>query len=328
MFVSYAFYLPTKWILAPLIMDVLLGDPAWLPHPIRLMGRLIAFGEGRLCTGAPGRDLIAGALLVVAVLLLSATSTWFMIVGLQTISPSLGVVAAVLVAWTTLAVRGLNDAAFAVERHLQSNDEESARLEIRSLVGRDTSVLDRAGLLRAAVESVAENSSDGVIAPLLFLFLAGPVGAVTYKAINTLDSMIGYKDAHHLYFGRCAARLDDFVNLVPARFTALCIAAAAALLKGSGGESLRMCVSDARKHESPNAGYPEAAMAGALGVELGGDAYYGGELEHWPRLGNGKTALNIAALHDSRILMWIATAIALSMATALRLFILGVGMMR
>jgi adenosylcobinamide-phosphate synthase len=156
---------------------------------------------------------------------------------------------------------------------------------------------------------------------MLFLFLAGPVGAVSYKAINTLDSMVGYKDAHYLYFGRCAARLDDIANLVPARLTALCIAAAAGLLTGKGLESLRTCFADARKHESPNAGYPEAAMAGALGVELGGDAYYGGELEHRPRLGNGKAALDVPALHTSRILMWIATAMALAVVTALRWFI-------
>jgi adenosylcobinamide-phosphate synthase len=319
--VSYEFYLPTKFIFIAVIVDVVLGDPVWFPHPVRLIGRIITYGERRLHTGVPWQDVIGGALLVVGVLILSAAATSLLIVGLETISWLLGALAAVLVAWTTLAARALNDAALGVERHLESNDEDSARRQIRALVGRDTAVLDRAGLVRAAVESVAENSSDGMIAPMLFLFLAGPVGAVAYKAINTLDSMVGYKDAHYLYFGRCAARLDDIANLVPARLTALCIAAAAGLLTGKGLESLRTCFADARKHESPNAGYPEAAMAGALGVELGGDAYYGGELEHRPRLGNGKAALDISALHTSRILMWIAIAMALAVVTALRWFI-------
>ena len=318
---NYAFYLPTKFIFTAVIMDVVLGDPVWLPHPVRLIGRVITSGERRLHTGVPRQDVIGGALLVVGVLILSIAATWLLIVGLETISWLLGALAAVLIAWTTLAAHALNDAALGVERHLESNDEDSARRQIRALVGRDTAVLDRAGLVRAAVESVAENSSDGVIAPMLFLFLAGPVGAVAYKAINTLDSMVGYKDAHYLYFGKCAARLDDIANLVPARLTALCIAAAAGLLTGSGLESLRTCFADGHKHESPNAGYPEAAMAGALGVELGGDAYYGGELEHRPRLGNGKAALDIAALHTSRSLMWIATAMALAVLTALRWFI-------
>lgn len=317
--VSYAFHLPTKFILAALVLDIVWADPQWLPHPISLIGCAIAYGERRLRTGNPGRDLMSGALLVIGVVTLTMAMSWVLIAALQAINWRLGALAATFIAWTTLAARGLNDAALAVERCLRSNDEGSARREIRALVGRDPDTLDHPGLVRAAIESVAENSSDGVIAPLLFLFLGGPVGALAYKAINTFDSMVGYKDPRYFYFGKFAARLDDIANLLPARLTAVSIALAAALLTGRARESLRACVVDAHKHESPNAGYPEAAMAGALGVELGGDASYGGELEHRARLGRAEVPLSIAALRTSRILMWLATALVLALGIVLRL---------
>lgn len=259
-----------------------------------------------------------GAWLVISVMIVTVTASWGLIAGLQAIIWPLGALAATLIAWTTLAARGLNDAALAVERRLRSNDVASARREIRALVGRDPDILDHTALVRAAIESVAENLSDGVVAPLLFLFIGGPVSALAYKAINTLDSTIGYRDTRYFYFGRFAARLDDIANLLPARLTAVSIAIAAALVTGRGLESLRVCIADAHKHESPNAGYPEAAMAGALGVELGGDAYYGGELEHRPRLGRGEASPDIAALRTSRTLMWIATALVLTAGIVLR----------
>jgi adenosylcobinamide-phosphate synthase len=317
--VGYAFHLPAKFILAAVVLDIVCGDLPWLPHPVSLIGRAITFGERRLYTGSPSRDLVGGTFLVIAVVMLAVGASWALIAALQAINWLLGALAATLIAWTTLAARGLNDAALAVERCLRCNDVGSARREIRALVGRDPDTLDQSGLVRAAIESVAENSSDGVIAPLLFLFIGGPVSALAYKAINTLDSMVGYRDARYLYFGRFAARLDDIANLVPARVTAVSIALATALLTGRARESLRACIADARKHESPNAGYPEAAMAGALGVELGGDAYYGGKLEHRPRFGRAEAPLNLAALRTSRVLMWLAAALVLAVCIVLRL---------
>ena len=315
---SYAIHLPTRLIIVAVILDVLFGDPRWLPHPVSFIGRVITFGENRLHRGNPSRDLFNGAVLAIGVVMLVIATAWALIAGLQLIDWRLGALAATLIAWSTLAARGLNDAALAVERRLRSNDESSARREIRSLVGRDPDTLDHDGLVRAAIESVAENASDGVVAPLLFLFVGGPAAALTYKAINTLDSMMGYKDARYFYFGRFAARLDDFANLLPARLTAVSIACAAGLITGRMRQSFRVCVADAGKHESPNAGYPEAAMAGALGVELGGDAYYGGELERRPRLGRALAPLDVTALRTSRILMWIAMVLVLALATALR----------
>jgi adenosylcobinamide-phosphate synthase len=319
--VSYAFYLPAPLIVVAVILDVLWGDPPWFPHPVRLIGRAIIFGERVLRTGDPKRDLFGGALLVISVIALSAIAAWVAVSAIEAISLSLGGLVAVLIASTSLAARSLNDAALVVEQHLSSGDEKSARRDIRALVGRDTESLDYTGLIRAAIESVGENISDGIIAPLFFLFIGGPVAAMAYKAINTLDSMIGYKDSRYFDFGRFAARLDDAANLIPARLTAVSIAVAAALSTGRGLESLRTFLSDASQHESPNAGYPEAAMAGALGVELGGNAYYDGELESRPRMGFPHITLDVAALRTSRILMWIATALILTIFFVLRFMV-------
>jgi adenosylcobinamide-phosphate synthase len=316
--VNWAFYLPTRFIVAAAILDVVAGDPDWLPHPVRFIGRAITFGERRLRCGTRLRDFAGGALLVIAIVTLTAAAGWVVVAALQAANWLPGALAATFIAWTTLAARSLNDAVLAVERCLYRNDEDSARREIRALVGRDAEALDRSGLIRAAIESAAENSSDGVIAPLLFLFVGGPVAAIAYKAINTLDSMVGYKDARYLYFGRVAARLDDLANLVPARVTALAIAASAAIVNGRGRKSLRACAADARKHESPNAGYPEAAMAGALGIELGGEAFYGGAIETRPRMGFAEVPLDPAALRTARILMWTAAAMVITAAAVAR----------
>ncbi len=307
---SYAFYLPAPMILAAVALDVTCGDPDWLPHPVRLIGQAIAVADRRFHTGQPRTDLMGGALVSMGVIGVSALTSWTLIALLERVNSYAGALAAILIAWTTLAARGLDQAAHNVERHLQAEDDGSARQAIRALVGRDPERLDRRGLIGAAIESLAENCSDGFVAPLLFLVVAGPVGAISYKAINTLDSMIGYRDDRYLYFGRVAARLDDLVNLLPARLTAASIALAASLVTGRGLESARICMRDAWKHASPNAGYPEAAMAGALGIELGGDAFYAGELEHRPRLGNGEVSIELRTLHSARMLVWSADAIA------------------
>jgi adenosylcobinamide-phosphate synthase len=320
--VSYAFYLPAPLIVVAVTLDVFCGDPRWFPHPVRLIGRAVTCGEGFLRTGISVRDLVNGAILVVLVVALTIATVWVVVSAPAAISSRLSGVVAILIAWTTIAARNLNDAALAIERDLRSGDESAARRDIRALVGRDPDVLDRDGLIRATIESVAENTSDGIVAPLLLLLVGGPVGAMAYKAINTLDSMIGYRDSRYLYFGRVAARLDDLANLIPARLSALSITGAAAIMTERGSESLRTFLSDARKHQSPNAGYPEAAMAGALGLELGGDAYYGGELEPRPRMGFPHVRPDIEALRTSRFLMWLATALILTVGILVRLIVI------
>ena len=156
---------------------------------------------------------------------------------------------------------------------------------------------------------MAENSSDGVIAPLLYLFMGGPAAAMAYKAINTLDSMIGHTDSRYLYFGRCAARMDDFANLIPARLSAGCLVAAAAILRQRPMDALRVCRADARRHPSPNAGFPEAAMAGALGVQLGGAAIYDGEMETRAAAGSAhRRPVNVTDIATARRMLWVQTA--------------------
>ena len=279
---------------------------------------MIARGERLLYTGRSRDDLLTGWVLCIGVVTGAGGVAWLVVAGALKLNLYLGVVVSVLIGWTTLAARGLDDAARAVEYHLRFADEISARRAIRALVGRDSERLDRDGLLKAAIESIAENCSDGFVAPLLFLVVAGPVGAVIYKAINTLDSMVGYRNAKYLYFGRASARLDDVANFVPARFAALAIGLAAAFVTRQTVRSIKTSCSDGHRHESLNAGYPEAAMAGALSIELGGDAFYEGELEHHAHLGTVTRSVDLGALRSARSIMWTACGIALVVMLALR----------
>ena len=303
------FYLPTAAILAALALDFALGDPGWLPHPVRLIGRAVMLGEARLHCGRSRPDFRRGALLSIAVVTTTALAAWILIASCAAVARWLGLAAAILLSWTTFALKGLDAAAGSVEQALAAGRDDLARAAMPALVGRDSTALDREAMVRATVESVAENCSDGVVAPMFFLFLGGPVAALAYKAINTLDSMVGYRDQRYLHFGCFAARLDDAANLVPARLTALCLIAAAAAHFRRGGPALRACHADARKHASPNAGYPEATMAGALGIELGGEAVYAGEIEHRARLGRAERAPTLGDIAAARRLLRATTAI-------------------
>jgi adenosylcobinamide-phosphate synthase len=304
-----AFYLPAPLIFAALALDALAGDPPWLPHPVVLIGLAISWGDHHLRNAQPRTDFLNGLVLAACVTTIAAGAAWVTIALWGLASHWLSSLAAVLVAWTTLAMRGLDDAAKTVELSLRRDDENAARVAMPALAGRDPDKLDRVGMIYATVESIAENLSDGIIAPLLFLFVGGPATAMAYKAINTLDSMIGYRDERYLYFGRAAARIDDAANYLPARLSAACIAAASAFTTGRLRPALRTCLADARKHLSPNAGFPEAAMAGALGVQLGGEAIYGGEVEHRAVLGSAERELTVEDIAVARNILRVATAI-------------------
>ena len=308
---SIAFHISTPLIFAAVVLDWFLGDPAWLPHPVRLIGAATAAGERRLWRGEPARDLRNGALLTAAVVLGAGAAVYLALAISAQVGKFFALSAALAVAWTTLSLKGLDAAAAQVERALDEGDLEGARRAMPALVGRDPETLDRDGIVRAAVESVAENACDGVIAPLLFLAAGGPAAAMAYKAINTLDSMIGHRDERYLYFGRCAARLDDLANYVPARITALCIAAAGGLRSARARQALAAVIADACRHPSPNAGYPEAALAGALGIQLGGPAVYGGEIEERPRLGVAERAPTAQDIRAARAMLYIAARLCL-----------------
>ena len=306
---SYAFHLSTPEILAASALDVFLGDPKWLPHPVVIIGRIAGELEKTMWRNDQEGNIWRGAALVFFVLSIAAAITLLIVTTLTRIAWWLGAAGAILFAWTTIAARGLDDAASAVETFLGANNLEGARNAMPALVGRDPEALDCEAMIRATIESLAENASDAIVAPLMYLFIAGPVGAIIYKAINTLDSMIGYRNDRYIYFGRAAARLDDLVNLLPSRISAMCIAIAAAILNGRGRDALDACFRDASKHTSPNAGWPEAAMAGALGVQLGGAATYDGDIEAHALLGDSLRALQVADIRMARLMVRVAAIV-------------------
>ncbi len=320
---NYSFQLSTPLIATAIAIDLVAGDPPWMPHPVRMIGAAIAWGERILRRGDPRRDLRNGAVITIATIAIASLCAWATIGIAAAFGRPFGAIAAIAIAWTTIALRGLDDAAQAVERALASGSEENARRALPALVGRDPEALDRPAIIRATVESVAENTSDGIIAPILFLFIGGPVAAIAYKAINTLDSMIGYRDDRYLYFGRAAARTDDAANYVPARITALCIIAAAQLVTGRARQAWAACRVDARKHASPNAGFPEAAVAGALGIQLGGEAIYDGEIEARATMGLDDRLPAVTDIAAARTMMRVAAAIAFCLIAITRRVLIG-----
>jgi adenosylcobinamide-phosphate synthase len=301
-------------------LDALLGDPPGWPHPVRLMGAAIAAYERavRRRVRTPRGLRVAGAFMAVGLPVL----TWLVATGLLALAaavhPFVGLTLAVYLAYTCLALRGLADAVAAVGARLAAGDLDGARAAVAHLVGRETAALEAPEVAAAAVESAAENTSDGVTAPLLYLALGGPALALAYKAVNTADSMVGYRDARYADLGRAAARLDDVCNWVPARLTALFLVAAAALLGLSGGRAWRVARADARRHDSPNAGWPEAAVAGALGVALGGPATYHGATRTRAVLGDGGGVPAAADVGRAVRLTWLAGGLAALCALAAR----------
>ncbi len=273
------------------LLDLLLGDPPWLTpvHPVVLMGRGIRALEKwlrKLFPGTKNGELLAGMLLTV---LLSA-GTWALCTVilrlLDRVSPGLAFMAETVWCWQALAVRDLRVEAMRVQTALEKEDIRSARQAVSRIVGRDTENLTQDGVARAAVETVAENFSDGVIAPLLWMMAGGAPLAMCYKAVNTMDSMLGYKNERYLYFGRASAKLDDAANYIPARLAALLLIAAAGMTGENGKAALRIWRRDRRKHASPNSAQCEAAMAGALGLRLCGPASYFGERHEKPWIGD------------------------------------------
>lgn len=281
------------WVLvgAAYLVDGWVGDPPRWPHPVRWIGALVAALErlARPRARGPRAELAVGAALTAATVATSAGAAWAVLRVAGAIHPLLADGVTGLGMAALLARRSLADAVRSVWVPLHAGDLNLARAAVGQIVGRDTDRLDTGEVARAAIESVAENTSDGVIAPLFYALIGGLPLLVAYKAVNTLDSMIGYRNDRYLYFGRAAARLDDAANWVPARLAALALAAAAALLHRRGARAWRAALADAPRHPSPNAGWPEAAMAGALGVRLGGTNFYGDVPSHRPVLhGTGR----------------------------------------
>lgn len=265
-------------------LDALLGDPRWLPHPVRGIGYVIARGE-KVTRRLLRNEYAAGMFTVVLAVGGAALAVWLSLWLCARISPWLE--AAVHAAWLYLglAARGLAQAGERVSGALAAGDLDSARTALGDIVGRDTAPLDEAGISRAAIESVAENTVDGILSPLFFALIGGAPLLWAFKAVSTCDSMIGYRTDRYLRFGRVAARLDDAANWLPARLCLLLFPLAACLCRAFPVSCLRVAWRDRILHASPNAGIPEAAMAGALRVRLAGPAWYGGEREDKPFFG-------------------------------------------
>lgn len=280
------------------LLDLLLGDPYWLPHPIRLIGNLIAALDRKLL-GNPEeskrndrrefhREFHRGIVLVVLVLLSVTVVTAALLLGGYALHPYIGLVLETIMTYQILAAKCLKVESMKVYACLKSGDLPAARKAVSMIVGRDTDVLDETGVARAAIETVAENTSDGVIAPMLYLALGGPVLGFFYKAVNTMDSMVGYKNDRYLYFGRAAAKLDDVVNFFPARISAY-LMILSAFVGGSaydGKRAFQIHRRDRRNHASPNSAQTESACAGALGIRLAGDASYFGKVVKKPYIGD------------------------------------------
>ena len=272
-------------ILCALVLDQLIGDPQGWPHPVRWIGALAAGVEKRL-RYRWHNQIWAGVCGLLLVLTVTGVMTWTMLWGLGQLHQLASDLGGIIILWTTFAAKDLRLHSMRVYQALKRKDIHAARQAVSMLVGRETAELDAPEISRACVESVAENSVDGVIAPVFFAFLLGPLGAVVYKAVNTLDSMWGYTTGGYKDFGMAAARFDDVVNWLPARLGALVLLLGGGLLGYPAQRGWRIFFRDRSKHISPNAGQAEAAMAGLLQVQLGGEGRYHGQTSHRPQLGD------------------------------------------
>ncbi len=274
---------------AGFILDFILGDPEGLWHPVQGIGSVISFLEKSIRKVFPKTrtgERIGGALLVVLTLAVSVSVPGILLLAAGRISPVLLFLAEVLFTWQMLAVKSLQKESCRVYDALEQEGLPAGRKAVSRIVGRDTERLTEDGVIKAAVETVAENTSDGVVAPLFYLFLAGPLGGFFYKAVNTMDSMVGYQNERYQYFGTAAARLDDVMNWIPARLSALFMMVSALPCGYSVREAWRIYRRDRRNHKSPNAAQTEAVMAGALGIRLAGDAWYFGKRYPKPFIGD------------------------------------------
>jgi adenosylcobinamide-phosphate synthase len=270
------------------LFDWIAGDPEWLPHPVQLIGKGIETGERflRKPGQTPTVQLFGGGVLTFGLVGATYIGTEKAIAWMKRRSCIAGMAVEILLAWTCLASRSLHDEASAVMAALEAGDAVLAQRRLARIVGRDTQYLDVQEISRAVIETVAESCSDGVIAPLFYMSIGGVPLAMAYKAINTLDSMIGHADEKYFYFGKVAARLDDAANFLPSRLTGLGITASAAAVKGANSATaLDIWLHDGMKHKSPNAGQSESAMAGALQVRLGGENFYDGKPVRMPLMG-------------------------------------------
>lgn len=305
-----------------LLVDLWLGDPENWYHPVRAIGCLIGLSERalrRLFPVSRAGELAAGGVMALIILaVVSGTAAGILRIAGR-IHPMARFLVLCVMDWQIVAAKSLKKESMKVYYALKAGDVEKARWAVSRIVGRDTKPLSREGIIKAAVETVAENTSDGVIAPLFYLLLGGPVLGFAYKAINTMDSMTGYKNEKYLYFGRIPARLDDLANLLPARLTAFLLIGAAGILPGYDQKGAwRIWLRDRYCHKSPNSAHGEAACAGALGVQLAGPAWYFGVLQQKPAIGDDTRRVEAEDIVRVNRLMAVSTWAAFAAGAVLR----------
>jgi adenosylcobinamide-phosphate synthase len=314
-------------IVIAFLVDAAIGDPRRATHPVVLMGRAIESLERALRPrrADPGRERFMGAVLAAAIVGGTYVVSRMLLAAVRHICPCAGDVLEIWMLSTALAARGLCDGAMQVRSPLLDGDLPAAKASLSMIVGRDTENLGEEEVVRATVETVAENTSDGVIAPLLFGLIGGAPLALAYKAVNTLDSMVGYKDERYADFGRASAKLDDIASFIPARIAGLFLVAAAGVAGQDCGGAWRIMLRDQRAHPSPNSGVGEAAVAGALGVQLGGANTYEGKISVRPHIGDDLEVLRPRHIEESVHLMYWASVMAMAAGAALRTIFDGVG---
>jgi len=276
--------------------DLILGDPRWLPHPVRWIGSLIAWLEEMLYPAkrSARAEFVRGMILCCCVVCATVAAAALFLTLCRRLSPVVAMAGEVIVGFYCLSARSLVHEATIVRKHLEAGDVPEARAALSMIVGRDTACLEEKDIVRATIETVAENITDGIVSPLLYLAVGGPLAAVAFKAVSTMDSMIGYKDDRYRRFGTFAARLDDALNFIPARISGFALIPLAAFVcRLDWKNAVRIVARDRLKHESPNAAHGEAALAGALSIRLGGGAWYEGEWCGRPYLGDDRRAVEV-----------------------------------
>ena len=305
-------------ILAAFFLDCLLGDPHFLPHPVRWMGRFISFLEKILrkneLKSAGAKIRLKGAVLVFLTVAASAGLSLAILLLCKKIHPIAFFLAESIICYYCLAAKSLCTESMKVYRALKTEDLNKARKAVSMIVGRDTEILDENGVRKAAVETIAESTNDGVIAPLFYMLVGGPVAAIVYKAINTMDSMIGYKNEKYINFGFTAARLDDLVNLLPSRLAAvfMIISTFVPGLKFKSKNAIKIFLRDRYKHASPNSAQTESVMAGALGLKLAGDTVYSGIVEKKDFIGDDLRPIENKDIIRANLLMYLSTILCTS----------------
>ncbi|WP_196247221.1 adenosylcobinamide-phosphate synthase CbiB [Clostridium novyi] len=293
------------------LLDCILGDPYWFPHPVRFIGKYISFFEKQIRKLKLNNKAlkIFGIVLTISTVTITYTISYLVLKIAFNVNIKLYYALNIVMMWTAIAPKCLSSEGVKIYKELTKGNLEKSRKQLSYIVGRDTENLDESEITRAVVETIGENTSDGIIAPLMYMFIGGAPLALAYKAVNTLDSMVGYKEDIYFDFGWFSAKFDDGVNYIPARLTAIFMIISSWVLRLDYKNCIKIIKRDRKNHTSPNAGYPESAMAGALKVQLGGTNSYFGKLTYKPKIGDKLKELNKEDIKKSCILMYGTTVV-------------------